>query len=113
MNAKLRRQLTQIDKWMLDPQTGRDLAAILAAVRGPDLNQSRSLKVRTTSYVRQTAFPRAFVGAAGWTNQLGVRSNDDIQGFDHFTRHVRSALSALGLLKPHNPLNGPEWKEVK
>ena len=109
MDRTLRRRLNQIDKWLIDPQTGRDLARILAAVRGPDSGVG-SLKTRTTSYVRRAAFPKAFEKGSGWTTVMRGNLSTDLLKFDHFTRHVRGALEALGLIRLNRETMSWEWK---
>ena len=108
--VKLRAALDQIDTWLQDPDLGFGLSRVLAAVRGPD-SSDEQLKHRTTSYVREAAFPKTFRGESirvGWDFLKDPKSQADLafEHMDHFHDHVRSALISLDLVV----FNGSSWE---
>lgn len=109
MTPTLRAELDHIEEFLMGPE-GSKLAAVLAALRGPDEvavseTDNWHLKDETTVHIRSAAFPRlagtsgngyARTGWVMWTNRSFnplARSKSP-----HFTGHIEDAARALDLM---------------
>lgn len=121
MRDKVRRALDLIDEVLAEKnKDSADLAAILSALRGPDLDDDnddvRDLKSMTTAAIRTIAFPRTESRGSwnrGWleindTRGWIMNSADTLQrpkegdslhshgtGRGHFLQHVHMAIDAI------------------
>ena len=130
MKPSLRKSLDIIDRWLLDPDIGRDLTHVLSALRGPDTESDDDLKLTTTNHIRRAAFPRLAERYDKWydtqTEQprrgalscwdLHVKpprrietKMDDPDDLSHFMSHVLHARKALG----HNKVTGETVKKPR
>jgi hypothetical protein len=108
MTPKLRQQLDTIDQWLTE-EGGKDLAHILAALRGPDVEtfDADLTKRQTTAVIRSAAFPKLaaithqtrFASAWVFSYPGEYYRSPDTLGF-HFKTHVDLAAETLGLSEP-------------
>ena len=108
----MREMLDVLDAFFVeaDPYDARCVWDVLTALRGPDDAKEHPLsKVRGTVHVRAAAFPRtAAIPSRACladfnTGERPFTRKDFPQSFDghldHFARHIRLAMLALGILK--------------
>ena len=119
MTPTLRAELDRIGEFLQGPE-GNELAAVLAALRGPDETPLSSfdnsfLKDETTVHIRRAAFPRlatrydahlavhpsgrTWAGVGSWTlvtkRPFNAHSRSKSQ---HFTNHIEDAAYVLDMV---------------
>jgi hypothetical protein len=105
----LRAQLKVIERFLRGPRGG-DLADVLAAMRGPD-NNNTDAKKASTVYIRRSAFPTlasAPVNSSAlgkWTiadeppsAPIDLAIVRELSGSWHFTNHVKRACNILDIV---------------
>lgn len=104
----LREKLDIIDGWLCEPEGGKELSAVLSAIRGPDKDGMHSVKADTTAVIRTKAFPKLRAAKYNWVTHVHVpwgmaapthrlNMTDAKKAGEHFARHIRKAAEALGL----------------
>ena len=117
-NTVLRQDLAKIDSMLRKRGSGKKLAFVLSALRGPDKDSHWLNKEKTTAFVRTNAFPKlAEKGVDGNDELIWIMAGSNVpresvdlnpieegEGF-HFTNHIAHAFVQLNI--PFTWTNGP------
>lgn len=102
MTPTLRAELDRIQDFLMGPEGG-DLADVLSALRGPDVEPDY-VKDRTTVHIRRAAFPKlslgssaAFTAHSRWTMWTREPFYPAAANGNHFRIHAENAGRVLEL----------------